>query len=279
MTLILYPRPSNAHEQSDSLPPYENTKEGLKQLLLDLRSEAKQGDTKSLKVRVSKFEIPNCGAWLHDMYDSDKADSWMGQCDPAKLDENERSMREFLVKISKRDGDFFVRKVNDDPEPGHGMEWGWLQAIHHPLDIYFVSWKPPLDPRDSKYGDQVGYFFYVDGGFRWESGIIILKRSEIAATKAQFVPPQLIKKVAPTYPVDAASNHLTGVVHLTFVVGKDGAVYNLRVDSGEGLSGDPSLINAAKEAVSQWKYKPGTFNGKPINTENISATVTFAPSN
>jgi TonB family protein len=264
---------SNAHLQADSPPLYENTKEGLKQLLLDLRSEAKNGDTNNLKAHISKFEIPNCGAWLHKMYDSDKADSWMGQCDPAKLEESEKSMLELLVQISKREGEFAIRKVNDEPEAGHGMEWGWLQAIHHPLDIYFATWKPAMNPKDVN-GDVFGYFMYIDGGFRWDTNIVIVKPSQIS--NAPFTLPVLIKRVAPVYPADASANHITGKVRLTFVVGKDGAVYNVVAHTGDGYSGDPTLIEAAKEAVSQWKYQPGTLKGEVISIENISAEIAFA---
>ena len=264
-----------ARDHGNSLQSQANTKEGLKQLLLDLRDEAKLCDTEILAALVAKFEIPNCGVWLHRMYDSDKADSWMGQCDPEKLRESEKSMRELLIQLSAQEGDFFVRKVNDEAEPGRGMEWGWLQAIHYPLDIYFVSWKPPLDPRDIN-GDPIGYFMYIDGGFRWESGIVVVKPSKIS--KASFSLPVLIKKVDPVYPADAASHHVTGKVRLTFLVGKDGAVYNIVAHSGEGYSDDPSLTKAAMEAVSKWKYKPATLKGETISMENISATITFGPS-
>jgi hypothetical protein len=54
---------------------YENTTEGLKQLLLDIRTAAKEGNEDKLAAFVKDMEIPNCDAWLHRMYDSDKADS------------------------------------------------------------------------------------------------------------------------------------------------------------------------------------------------------------
>lgn len=264
----------NAQEHSDSASSYENTKDGLRHLLTDLRSAAKRGDAEVLASFVAKFEIPDCGAWLHQMYDSDKADSWMGQCDPEKLKVNEKSLRELLIRLSTQEGEFSVRKVNDDPEPGRGMEWGWLQAVHHPLGIYFASWK--LSDAET---EPIGYFMYINGAFRWESDIVILKRSQTKAPKKQFVPPKLVKKISPNYPADAASRRVTGAVRLTFLVGADGALYNVRANFGEGLSEDSSLIEAAKAAVLQWKFEPGTLDGQPIAIDNISATVTFVPNN
>jgi periplasmic protein TonB len=43
------------------------------------------------------------------------------------------------------------------------------------------------------------------------------------------------------------------------VIGRDGAVQNLRV-----VSGHPLLIEAAKNAVARWRYQPTLLNGEPV---------------
>lgn len=73
---------------------------------------------------------------------------------------------------------------------------------------------------------------------------------------ATFAPPKLIKQVQPVYPAVAEAQHIVGTVRLEFVVGADGAVYNPHPLAGKGLSDDPSLIKAAKDAVLQWRYQP-----------------------
>src|SRR5580704_4821766 len=65
---------------------YANTAEGLKQLLLDMRTATTKGNDDQLAAFVKDMEIPNCEAWLHRMYDSDKADSWMGVCEAKSRD-------------------------------------------------------------------------------------------------------------------------------------------------------------------------------------------------
>lgn len=96
---------------------------------------------------------------------------------------------------------------------------------------------------------------------------------------ATFVPPKLIKQVQPVYPAVAEAQHTVGTVRLEFVVGADGAVYNPHPLAGKGLSDDPSLIKAAKDAVLQWRYQPATVEGKPLQAAGILATITFAPRN
>lgn len=142
-----------------------------------------------------------------------------------------------------------------------------------PLEVYFASWKFSNQPKEAK-GEPIGYFYFLDGGFRWDSLIVSL--SKIKFTTAKIVPAKLIKKIEPVYPSDAAAQHITGTVRVYYVIGGDGAVYNAHAISGEGLSEDPSLRKAAEEAVLQWRYEPGTFDGKPMqSTETVD--IRFSP--
>jgi TonB family protein len=252
---------------------YLNTPEGLQELLKEVLAAAKSSDEQRVKTFLKDMEIPNCEAWLHKMYESDKADSWMGLCDAKTLASNEKSMQELFVGLTQEEGEISTRKVNDNPQPGRGMEWGMLQAIRLPLDIYFASWKPSNGPKDSK-GEPIGYFMFIDGGFRWDSGIRFVKPK---ISTAKFVPATLVKRVDPVYPPEAASQSISGTVRVYYVIGGDGAVYNAHAISGEGLSNDPSLRKAAEEAVIQWRYQPATLDGKPIQTNAVTVDITFSP--
>lgn len=275
-----FPAAHLAHAQEAiSSPPtqtapgstYVNTKEGLQQLLQDMRAASQARDQEKLAAFLKEMEIPNCDAWLHKMYDAEKADSWMSSCDPKTIASNEKFMQErFLQHAAAADEEISTRKVNDNPEPGKGLEWGWMQAIRAPLDIYFASWKKSNEPQDAR-GEPIGYFVFVDGSFRWDNRIIFIKPK---VTHAKVVPARLIKKVNPDYP--PASQHISGVVRVNFVIGTDGAVHNAHAISGEGLSDNPSLMKAAEAAVTQWRYQPATVDGKPAQT-NGAVDVTFPP--
>jgi periplasmic protein TonB len=69
----------------------------------------------------------------------------------------------------------------------------------------------------------------------------------------------LIKKVQPVYPPLARSARVQGVVEFTATISKEGNIENLVL-----VRGHPLLVNAAKEAVLQWKYKPTELNGTPV---------------
>jgi TonB family protein len=140
--------------------------------------------------------------------------------------------------------------------------------------VYFASWKFPNQPNEAK-GEPIGYFYFLDGGFRWDSLIITITKIKI--TNAKIVPAKLIKKVEPVYPADAVAQHISGTVRVYYVIGGDGVVYNAHALSAEGFSEDPSLRKGAEDAVIQWRYEPATMNGKPIETNAVTVDLNFSP--
>jgi len=146
--------PSSSQKPVTSHPPsgadaskYPDTKAGLQKFLNDIIDAAKANDSQKVAASLKSTEIPNCDKWLHTMYDSDKADSWMGLCDRRTLDANEQTLITRFTGLANADGEFIVRKVNDDPEPGRGLEWGWLQAIRRAPRYLLRQLETCGDPR------------------------------------------------------------------------------------------------------------------------------------
>ena len=77
----------------------------------------------------------------------------------------------------------------------------------------------------------------------------------------KIVSSEVIFKVAPIYPADARLHGIDGTVVLSATVTKNGSVTNVRV-----VSGLPSLCNAAKDALRQWRYKPSLIDGAPVDS-------------
>ena len=69
----------------------------------------------------------------------------------------------------------------------------------------------------------------------------------------------LITKVAPIYPPEAREAHVSGQVRFTVIVAKDGTIQDMQL-----VSGPPLLVDAARDAVKRWVYKPTTLNGNPV---------------
>jgi TonB family protein len=81
---------------------------------------------------------------------------------------------------------------------------------------------------------------------------------------------QILKKVAPVYPVSDRQTHITGTVILHAIIGRDGHIRSLRPIS----SPDTTLALAAIEAVRQWTYRPYLLNGEPTEVET-TITINF----
>ena len=79
----------------------------------------------------------------------------------------------------------------------------------------------------------------------------------------------LIRRVEPGYPLLARTARIQGPVILAAIISKAGTIEHLQV-----LSGHPMLVNAALEAVGQWRYRPYVLNGEVIEVET-QITVNF----
>jgi protein TonB len=79
----------------------------------------------------------------------------------------------------------------------------------------------------------------------------------------------LIHRVQPDYPAPARQVRVQGTVILRAMISREGAIENLQV-----LSGHPMLVQAAVDAVRQWRYRPYMLNGEPVEVET-QVTVNF----
>jgi periplasmic protein TonB len=93
-----------------------------------------------------------------------------------------------------------------------------------------------------------------------------VKRVRVAAAVAEA---NLIHDVPPQYPPEAGRERVEGMVVLMAVIGKDGAIKDVRVESGL-----PLLAQAAIDAVKQWRYKPYLLNGEPVEIDS-RITINF----
>ena len=69
----------------------------------------------------------------------------------------------------------------------------------------------------------------------------------------------LIHKVDPVYPPLAREARIQGTVRFNVMVGKEGSVEQMTL-----VAGHPLLVQAAQEALRQFKYRPTLLNGQPI---------------
>ncbi len=77
-----------------------------------------------------------------------------------------------------------------------------------------------------------------------------------------FVPASVMQMTKPVYPQMAALRRAQGIVVLQIKISKDG-----KVIEATRVKGDPMLGQAAIGAVRNWRYKPATRDGVPVDSE------------
>ena len=79
----------------------------------------------------------------------------------------------------------------------------------------------------------------------------------------------LLDKVPPVYPPAAKASHVSGVVVLDIMIGKDGRPKDIRVLN----TPSPLLTSASKDAVARWRYAPFIVDGQPEEVNTIINVV------
>jgi protein TonB len=82
-----------------------------------------------------------------------------------------------------------------------------------------------------------------------------------SAPKSDLVPASLVSRVNPLYPSLARQLGVSGTVVMEVKIEKNGSVGAVRVTAGA-----MQLRQAAIDAVKQWRYKPASLNGSPVES-------------
>lgn len=95
-------------------------------------------------------------------------------------------------------------------------------------------------------------------------------RGGLSNRNANVSHPVPIYRIEPEYSEEARKNGLEGIVVLRAEVDSDGLPRNIQVVRGLGMGLDEKAV----EAVSQWKFRPGTKDGQPA-TLPVTIEVNF----
>ena len=141
---------------------------------------------------------------------------------------------------------------------------------------------PPGAKPEQVFGAKKMYTMLVNmPNLNSATGSWILNFSELRSsssaphvTSADLSGPSPIKKSDPRYPPTLINEHVEGEVVLYAVIRADGSV-----DSVELVRGlDEQLDANAMEALSQWKFRPASRQGTPVDLEAIVHIPFRAPS-
>jgi TonB family protein len=103
----------------------------------------------------------------------------------------------------------------------------------------------------------------------WIMNFSELRRGDVGGphvTPTDLSSPVVVKKVDPKYPPTLVAERVEGEVVLYAVIGKDGSVGEIQVVRGV----EDQLDENSKSALAQWKFRPATKFGEPVEVEVIA---------
>jgi TonB family protein len=90
-------------------------------------------------------------------------------------------------------------------------------------------------------------------------------KADDASGQGDISSPEPVRKVDPAYPAALLHDRVEGVVVLHAIIHSDGTVGDVRV-----LEGFNDELDAnAKNALEQWRFRPGVRNGVPVDVEAV----------
>jgi TonB family protein len=90
-------------------------------------------------------------------------------------------------------------------------------------------------------------------------------KAEDASSSGEISSPEPVRKVDPLYPAALRNDRVEGIVILHAIIRSDGSVGDVRV-----LEGFNDQLDAnARTALEQWRFRPGTRNGVPVDVEAV----------
>jgi TonB family protein len=249
------------------------TTEDLRGTITAALTAARRGDQAKVKEIAHNLIIPNYEHWLKSTFGGEQG-AKMAAGYARSLENQEKWLRELFEGVAKQDGEVMITSARVLPnQPTYWCGEELVKAGKNNTEFYLVSLEND-GPGGVREGMIIGYFAVAEGGYR------ALDCTILGLAPERFETPQLgqarkiikvggnvqaakiVKRVQPVYPSEALKERIGGTVRLHIIVAKDGTIEQIEV-----ISGHPLLLQAALDAVRQWRYQPTLLNGEPVEVD------------
>jgi TonB family protein len=241
---------------------YPETPDGLKHLIEEGLATGTPSDG-----YLARLEIPDHASWFAQVF---------GPAEGARLEAKYQQLLPRMPDEVRQNLQFVLGFRLIEIEPNEPLQFDPLitaaqAAMKKQVKMYGarVVASQPKDPaaRVRARAQWLTSFVYANGGYRYLSGGVLAALSTAPDLRihagGNVNAPVLVKRVEPVYPPAAKEAHVEGTVTLKVVIAKDGAPRTISV-----ISGDPLLLDAAVDAVRQWRYKQTRLNNIPIEVDS-----------
>jgi TonB family protein len=256
--------PKAAAVQGDvAAPTYAEPPDGLKKLVQDLFDTEILGDTKRSSETYTNLVIPSHSQWFGKTFGNEEGERLDAKYNELIEVSTSSLKKRVALAVQKGQNHVVVRTFQKAEDVQMELLKAILAAMANPTALYGAAMNSgPEDKSPTLLGD----FVYVDGGFRYLDFAVMQALSTAPAMRIRIggnvQRPKLVKEVNPVYPEGAKANGVQGTVKLHIIQAKDGSVRQIEL-----VSGDPQLVQAAIDAVKQWRYQPSLLNGQAVEVD------------
>jgi TonB family protein len=274
--------------QTSAAGSYRDSSSGLEKLTKDIMRAQKENSGALAQKLLDGLVLPDYQNWYRENFDEGAVD--------LTLPIYERGAKTLPTELAafflraQQEGFTDIQAVRFDRECDDNASeqtFNTLDARRKDVPLYELRFLHGSQFR------RLFAFVFVDGGFRF------IVTPDFSPTSAGFPKPKnstgqntgagktveagarirqggavqaahLTRRVQPIYPEIAKQERLSGTVRLHALIGLDGSVRVLRV-----LSGRCSFARASVDAVRQWRYRPTTIDGNPVEVDT-TIDVIFA---
>lgn len=263
-------RASQANPQPATI--YPETEDGFRNQLNAAVDAYKVGDAAAAQRLMEQFRLPDPNAWFAEDFHPDQS---------AKLaDRYTEESSGFVASLAKTIDDVVhhpgfelvaTLKPGEPAAPAKMHASYELAAVTPLKEQALYRFNFSIRENRQEAGSWMETYVYYGGAFRfigfgawpiwaWKEG------AEPSAFKGgHFVShPVVIHQVPPSYPIGAMARHVEGTVRLKLWIDKEGGVRKVEL-----VEGHPLLVEAATDAVQEWRFKPGTIGGSPMASQII----------
>jgi TonB family protein len=275
--IVLSVRAQNAPAQAPQNPTptpaaYPDSPKGLQDFLEDLFSAIKSDDKPKIDSLWRSTLLPEHSAWFTRVF-GDKDGAALEAAYGKQLPNTASGPGKTYAFVSGLDSIKFV--ILPLAQAAVNRPDSWAKLVLLSMKAPVPAYRAEAIGPGSATSYMLGYFFYVEGGFRridesvfgaLSAAKISTRLPYISGLEAQMM---LLQSAPPVTPPLVRKDGISNTVILDVIIDVLGQVRSASI-----LSGDPVLGNAARAAVLGWRYRPYMQNGHPVDVET-TVTVTF----
>jgi TonB family protein len=249
---------------------------GTWQKIVDETIVSKRGE--KLSMQLESMRVPEYQSWFPAAFSAANGTK-LASIYAESLQKTEGQLVEYFVAHAPPGGQVTASVASGGPEPQKtGFLQGFDNAIRNsltqPAFFYRLEYSWKQEQTGSPVARRMGYVTLVGGSYRLIGENVLRTLPDMPVARIRMggkaTGAMLANKVQPIYPLEARRQRVSGVVRLHAIIAADGSVEQL-----ETVSGDALLVQAALDAVRQWRYRPTTLDGEAVEVDT-TIDVIFA---